>query len=1052
MISQETIDNVFASVKVIDIISQHVQLKRSGKNYKGKCPFHNETDSSFTVSPELNIYTCFGCNKSGNAVNFLMDYKHLSYPQAIKEIAQFYNIDVLEDQSPEDAQISHKRELFFDLYERAAEFFHHNLFREENAIALEYTLSRFSLEQIQQHRIGFATDDWRELLNFLLKHSPADESLLCESKLISHSKGRYFDFFRNRIMFPILNSSNRVISFGGRILPGSDGPKYMNTGNTIIYNKSKTLYLLSHAIKRIRDLDSVCIAEGYTDTIALHANGINNAVAPCGTAFTPEQADMISKYAKTALLIYDGDEAGKKATRETALQLIKAGMLVRVINLPDGLDPYDYFRSDHAKVTPIDSLAEDYLLSRAKEFEKNIQDPSVQYDAIKLLSGFIFHYKDKSLRELYIEKLSKIIKCTKKRFSDELVSLEASFRESSSELDELPDGIDISDYEKYGFYAYNNEYYFRSDKGRAKLSNFVMKPLFHVKSQNDTKRIYQLTNYRGFSQVVDFDMNEMVSLSNFRKNIEGLGNFLFWGMDMHMNKLKLKLYEQTRTCTEIANLGWQKQGFFAWANGIIDSDGSFVPIDRNGLVNINGKDYFIPAFSEIYIEDRSIFLDERKFKYIDRDIILSQWAELFIKVFGNNAKIGIAYWIASVFRDHLLYLFNNFPILNLFGPKGTGKSQMAMSLSCLFGQQQTPFNIHNGTKPGLAEHVQQFINAFAWIDEYKNNIEYDKIETLKSIYDSIGRNRLNMDKGKKKETTLVNSAVILSGQEMPTADVALFSRMIFLQFHQTEYSQEEKNNYDLLKAMEKEGLSHLTSEILKHRKYFVDNFFKSYDQILSSVFSRLEHLGIEDRILRSFCSVLASFKTISSKIDIPLDYDDLEKVAVKAIIDQNNQISSSNEISQFWETIEALFDENIIRDRWHFKIDNSDMLKVRSETKMFNPPINVLKLKFSVIYKLYATHSKRSGQTVLPNTTLKYYLENNPAFLGVEKSSKFTLKEYSSEEGKTIEQHQVTTAYCFNYDKLNINLMRIPSDEKDPWDFINEKSKNQAPAYKDEPF
>lgn len=1052
MISQQTIDNVFTSVKAIDIISQHVQLKRSGKNYKGKCPFHNETDSSFTVSPELNIYTCFGCNKSGNAVNFLMDYKHISYPQAIKEIALFYNIVVTEDAPAADDALAHKRELFFDLYEKAAEFYHHNLFSEKNALALEYALSRFSMDEIQHHRIGYASNQWRDLLSFLLKQTPAQEALLAESKLISFSKNRYFDFFRNRIMFPVLNASNRVISFGGRILPGSDGPKYMNTGNTIIYNKSKSLYLLSHAIRPIRDLDSVCIAEGYTDTIALHSNGINNAVAPCGTAFTAEQAEMISKYTKTALLIYDGDEAGKKAARETALQLIKSGMLVRVVNLPDGLDPYDYFRSEHAKDSPIDSLAEDYLLLRAREFEKNIQDPSVQYDAIKLLSGFIFHYKDKSLRELYIEKLSKIIKCTKKRFSDELVSLEASFRESSSELDELPDGVDVSDYEKYGFYAYNNEYYFRSDKGRTKLSNFVMKPLFHVKSQNDTKRIYQLTNYRGFSQVVDFDMNEMVSLSNFRKNIEGLGNFLFWGMDAHMNKLKLKLYEDTRTCTEISNLGWQKQGFFAWANGIIDSDGSFVPIDRNGLVNINGKDYFIPVFSEIYIEDRSIFLDERKFKYIDRDISFSQWSDLFIRVFGDNAKIGIAFWIASLFRDHLLYLFNNFPMLNLFGPKGTGKSQMAMSLSCLFGQQQTPFNIHNGTKPGLAEHVQQFINAFAWIDEYKNNIEYDKIETLKSIYDAIGRNRLNMDKGRKKETTLVNSAVILSGQEMPTADVALFSRMIFLQFHQTEYSQQEKHDYDLLKSMEKEGLSHLSSGIIKHRKYFVDNFFKNYDQVLSSIFSRLEHLGIEDRILRSFCSILASFRTIQPKIDIPLQYDELEQIAIKAITDQNNQISSSNEISQFWETIEALFDENIIRDRWHFKIDNSDMLKVRSETKMFNPPVNVLKLKFSVIYKLYATHSKRSGQTVLPNTTLKYYLENNPAFLGVEKSSKFTLKEYSTQEGKTIEQHQVTTAYCFNYDKLNINLMRIPAREKEPWDILMGKPVSQQMALDEDPF
>jgi len=1037
MINQITIENVFSTVKAVDVISPYVDLKKSGKNWKGKCPFHNETDSSFTVSPELNIFTCFGCNKSGNAINFLMQHKHMSYPQAIKEVASLYNIEVIEDDlSEEDAGNIHKRELFFDIYEQAKQFYHDNLFKGENAIALEYALSRFSIDEIQQYQIGFAADHWHDLRDHLLKHTSADEGLLTESKLISLSKERYFDHFRNRLMFPIWNSSNRVISFGGRLLPDAKGPKYLNTSNSLIYNKSNTLYLFSHAIKTIRETSSFSLVEGYTDAITLHSNSITNTIAPCGTALTDDQVSLLKQHAKTATLIYDGDSAGNAAANESTLKLIKAGLIVNIVNLPANMDPDDYFKSKDKNNKSLKSLTEVFLFYRAKMFAKDSDDPMAKHDGIKYLSKLIHFYPDKSLRTFYIEELSKILRCTKKQFIDELASLDASQVASSSELDSLPEGIDVSDFEKFGFYAYNNEYYFRTDKGsRQKLSNFMMKPLFHVESTNDTKRIYQLINYRGHKIVVDFDMQEMVSISNFRGNIEGKGNFLFWGQEHHMNKLKLKLYEETRTCTEITNLGWQKEGFFAWANGIINPDGTFTPIDENGLLNYNNKDFFIPAFSKIFIDDRSIFLDERKFKYQERDITLDQWSELFIKVFGDNAKLGIAFWIAAIFRDQMLYIFNNFPILNLFGPKGTGKSQMAMSLSCLYGQQQTPFNIHNGTKPGLAEHVQQFINAFSWIDEYKNNIEYDKIETLKSIYDAIGRNRLNFEKGKKKETTQVNSAVILSGQEMPTADVALFSRVIFLQFHQTEYSQEEKKNYDLLKSMEKEGLSHLTSSIIAYRKYFVENFYNIYDSVLSDLFSELEHIGIEDRILRSFCTILAAFKTIHTKLNLPLDYDDLRSVAIKAITDQNSQISNSNEISMFWETIEALFDENIIMDRWHFKIDTCNELKLRTEIKELNPPINVLKLKFSVIYKLYATHSKRSGQGVLPNSTLKYYLENNPAFLGVEKSSKFTLKEFSNSEGKFIEQHQVTTAYCFNYDKLAINLIRIPSKEN-PMDIM----------------
>ena len=1026
MISQITIDNVFSAVKAVDLISPHVTLKRSGKNYKGKCPFHKENDSSFTVSPVLNIYTCFGCNKSGNAINFLMDFKNISYPQAIKEAASHYSIEVIEDTTSQpDKETSHKRETFFELYESAKDRFHKNLFNPDNALALEYALSRFSLEQINQYQIGYAVDDWKDLFTHLKNETPADDPTLAESKLISESNGRYFDHFRNRLMFPIWNSANRVISFGGRILPDAEGPKYLNTQNSLIYNKSKALYLHSHAKKTIRETSTFYLVEGYTDAITLHNNGITNAVAPCGTALTVEQIKMLKRDANTAYLVYDGDSAGSNAAFTNASQLISAGFIVKIVTLPDGKDPDEYFNSTSKDLPTLKSLSKDFLYLKSEIFAKGITDPLEVNVAVKYLTKLIASYPEKATRITYIEQCAKKLKTTKKKFTDELNSIDANSIANSAELDSLPDDVDVSDYDKYGFYEYNHEYWFRNGNGgKNKLSNFTMKPLFHVISINDTRRIYEITNFRGLKKTVDFDMQEMVSLSNFRKHIEGAGNFLFYGAEQHMNKLKLKLYDQTRTCNEVATLGWQKEGFFAWSNGMVDMDGTFTEVDDNGLVNYNNNNFFIPAFSKIYIDDRSLYIDERKFKYIKREISLKDWSEKFINVFGDNAKLGIAFYIAALFRDVILHRFSNFPILNLFGPKGTGKSQMAMSLSCLFGLQQTPFNIHNGTKPGLAEHVQQFVNAFAWIDEYKNNIEYDKIETLKAIYDAIGRNRLNMDKGKKKETTLVNSAVILSGQEMPTADVALFSRVLFLRFNQTEFSQQEIDNYEDLKNIEKKGLSHLTSNILGHRKYFEENFYNVYNDVVRDINAELQDFIIEGRILKSFCSILAAYKTIADKLSLQMDYASLRSIAIQSIKTQNSQISSSNEISMFWGTVEALFDENQIIDRWHFNVKMCDELKINNSTLTFPKPINVLMLKFTTIYKLYATHSRRSGQGVLPNSTLRYYLENSPHFLGVTKSTRFTLKEFSADENKFVEKNQVTSAYCFDYDKLGINMIR----------------------------
>ena len=266
MISQTSIDNVFSAINAVEIISQYVDLKKSGKSYKGKCPFHDETDSSFTVSPELNIFKCFGCGKSGNGIDFLMAYKAYSFPQAIKEVANYYSIEIIEDQLSDDDKAIHKQnELFYKIYELSSEYFHQNLFKPENAIALEYAFSRFSLDQINKFQIGYSSDNWQELYEHLKEQANVSDDALVESRLINRSeKGRFYDFFRNRLMFPIRNSSQRVISFGARNLPGSDGPKYLNTANSSIYNKSKSLYMIDHALPSIRETATITLVYNFS--------------------------------------------------------------------------------------------------------------------------------------------------------------------------------------------------------------------------------------------------------------------------------------------------------------------------------------------------------------------------------------------------------------------------------------------------------------------------------------------------------------------------------------------------------------------------------------------------------------------------------------------------------------------------------------------------------------------------------------------------------------------------------------------------------------------
>jgi DNA primase catalytic core len=1048
-ISKNTIDKIFQAVKIEDVIKDSVKLKQKGANYTGLCPFHDEKTPSFMVFPVSNHYHCFGCGAHGNAVGFLMKMEKLSYPSALKKLAGKYNITLKEEKaSPEQEKIQKQRQALTLFYLFMANFYKENLYKAENALALEYTKSRFSNETMEKFQIGYAPNQYDGLAKFARSAGYKEEFLL-STGFIRQNKHTHqlYDFFRNRIMFPITDSTGNIISFSGRALPGDEKKygKYINGTDTPVFNKRLNLFALNFALRQTAKTGTAYLVEGNPDVLRLHEIGIINSVAPLGTALSDEQISLLKRYATKIVMIYDGDNAGQKAREKNGKKLVKAQLPAYSVTLPKKEDPDSFFISKVKFDEYIEENKKDFLLEYANTLlVKAGTDPLQKNEAVKEIGNLLFSL-EKSKQSIYVDQICNAGKIKNKLFSDFLRDKQRTEKPSKATEPKkaIPAGVDPNEIEKWGFYADNNEYLFRTKDGFQKLSNFVMRPIFHVDSVIDSKRIYELENVYGYKTVIDFDMQEMTSIQAFQRNIEGKGNFIFWGTIAHFQKLKRKLYQETRTCQEIKNLGWQKEGFWAWSNGKTTDEGRFEEIDEYGIITHKNINYFIPAFSKIYLGDRSLFIDERKFKYVNRDLSLQKWAKMFINVFGDNAKISIAFWVATVFRDYLLYTFKNFPILNLFGPKGTGKSQLAMSMSCLFGEQQTPFNIHNGTKPGLAEHLQLFRNAFAGVEEYKNNLEYDKIETLKSIYDAVGRSRLNMNKGMKKETTQVNAGVILSGQEMPTIDVALFSRVIFLQFHKTEFNEAEKKYYDLLKQAERDGLSHLTAQLLKYRKYFEENFYGHYEKVVTEFYEDNKKLNLEDRILRNMATVVASFKTLAEKIDFTFNYSELKPAAYKAMRDQNNQISLSSEVGMFWNLLEALFDDNLIIDRWHFRIDLNNTLKLKDRQLNLKPARRVLKFKFNVIYKLYAQQSRNQGIKPLPSDTLQYYLRNSKNFYGIQDKTNFSISEYDKEKGKTIKRKQNTTAFCFNYEQLGINLER-DDEETEAVSEINSKVKESS--------
>jgi DNA primase len=344
-ISDETIRLILSKVDIGDVIGDYVQLKKSGRNYIGLCPFHSEKTPSFSVSIEKQFYHCFGCNAGGNAISFLMDLEGHSFPQAVQALGDKAGIQLnIEHQSPEQNQERHQeKELVMKAHHLAAQLFHHVLMeRSEGAEAREYLEKRgFQIETIKEFQLGFAPNSWDFLVQFLEKRK-YPMSLMEKGGLLAKSEGnKFFDRFRNRIMFPIWDTQGNVIAFGGRMI-GDGQPKYLNSPESTIFRKNKQLFNFHRSRQDIRQEQSVILFEGYVDVISAWQAGFHNVTASMGTSLSDDQARIIRRNTEQVILCYDGDQAGTEAINRAAETLEKQGCLLKVAMLPNQLDPDEY--------------------------------------------------------------------------------------------------------------------------------------------------------------------------------------------------------------------------------------------------------------------------------------------------------------------------------------------------------------------------------------------------------------------------------------------------------------------------------------------------------------------------------------------------------------------------------------------------------------------------------------------------------------------------------------------------------------------------------------
>lgn len=334
---------------ILDVVSDVVQLKQRGRNYFGLCPFHDEKTPSFSVNPAKGIFHCFGCGKGGNAVTFIMEYENIDYVEALKRLADRYGIEIQWEGSDEDDLQKGETALLYEIHEFARDYYRNCLNDTVGEAALGYLLERgFDKTVLQHFNIGFAPDDWNGLIG-QIDRKKFRAGILDKSGLFIKKDDRFLDRFRNRIMFPICNISGRIVAFGGRTMDPQETAKYMNSPETPIYFKSGTLYGLEHSKTAIQQEDEALIVEGYTDFLRFYSAGIKNVVAGSGTALNHHHARALKRFTSNAVLCYDGDEAGQKATDRAGFMLLKEGFDVRVVRLPAAEDPDSFLQKKGVK-------------------------------------------------------------------------------------------------------------------------------------------------------------------------------------------------------------------------------------------------------------------------------------------------------------------------------------------------------------------------------------------------------------------------------------------------------------------------------------------------------------------------------------------------------------------------------------------------------------------------------------------------------------------------------------------------------------------------------
>jgi hypothetical protein len=557
---------------------------------------------------------------------------------------------------------------------------------------------------------------------------------------------------------------------------------------------------------------------------------------------------------------------------------------------------------------------------------------------------------------------------------------------------------------KYGFLSWKNITYIGKIRDGEMTfepkSNFTMAPHYLVTDEEGkTTRIIEFTNSKKERRIDHITTDAFVSVDSFAKYVER-GNFWSLFDRREWTKVKSWLYEVTPAAREINTLGQQEDGFFAFSNGIL-AEGKFHEINNLGIVTLKSKNYFFPALSDIYRNNRMTYQFEREFVHVKRNIAFSSWAELFCKVYGENGRIGLMYCCMAMFSDIIFKTDGFFPMLYLYGKPESGKSTMAYSILSLLHKTEgksVGSNINSVSMAALFRKLGQVRNGMVLLEEYNNELDTKQVEILKQIWNRDAYLKADSSQSNTSNRTVshqIESSVVITGQHLPVADVALFTRVVLLQFFKNDgFSEESMELISDLKSLQNESLTQIATSILKHRPEMEESYAANYKYWKKKFAKRFVGTNVS-RIGQHCAIIMAIYQTLSSKLNFPFVEEELRISLEKIAEAQNGMMQNSEESSQFWEAMAYLVHSGILEENRQFTFRELQTIAVRRDSAKSETIYNmgqitdVLFIRLNQIQPVYAKEMRQRGQKYMDSDTLRSYLKNSPAYIGEKKSMKF---------------------------------------------------------------